>query len=75
MNGSRGGIELLPHICLYNIKIVILDNNEETNSNFQTELINDLVSIIHHFSMKLYSNRRKKLKEIEKILESENEAD
>jgi len=30
------------------------------------ELTNDLVSIIHHFSMKLYSNRRKVLKELKK---------
>ena len=49
--------------------------NEETNNNFQTELTNDLISIIHHFSMKLYSTRRNKLKDIEKILTSDNEAD
>ena len=30
------------------------------------------ILIIHHFSMKLYSNRRKKLKEIEKLIESED---
>ena len=54
----------------YNVNIVILDELEESNKTFQDELTEDLISIIHHFSMKLYSNRRKKLKEIEKILES-----
>ena len=54
----------------YNVNIVILDELEESNKTFQDELIEDLISIIHNFSMKLYSNRRKKLKEIEKILEN-----
>lgn len=54
----------------YNVNIVILDELEESNKTFQDELTEDLISIIHHFSMKLYSNRIKKLKEIEKILES-----
>lgn len=54
----------------YNVNIVILDELEESNKTFQDELTEDLISIIHHFSMKLYSNRRKKLKEIEKILET-----
>lgn len=72
---TRFGFGYIEYLCsIYNTKIVILDSNEETNSDFQKELTNDLVSIIHYFSIKLYSNRRKKLKEIEKILESENEA-
>ena len=54
----------------YNVNIIILDELEESNKTYQDELTEDLISIIHHFSMKLYSNRRKKLKEIEKILES-----
>lgn len=54
----------------YNVNITILDELEESNKTFQDELTEDLISIIHHFSMKLYSNRRKKLKEIEKILEN-----
>lgn len=54
----------------YNVNIIILDELEESNNTFQDELTEDLISIIHHFSMKLYSNRRKKLKEIEKILEN-----
>lgn len=55
----------------FDVEIVIIDKNEESNKTFQNELCNDLISIIHHFSMKLYSNRRNKFKEIEKILEKE----
>ena len=73
---TRFGFGYLEYLfSIYNTKIVVLDKNEETNNNFQTELTNDLISIIHHFSMKLYSNRRNKLKDIEKILTSDNEAD
>ncbi len=54
----------------YNVNIIIIDELEESNKTFQDELTEDLISIIHHFSIKLDSNRRKKLKEIEKILES-----
>ena len=56
----------------FGVEIVVIDELEETNSDFQKELSNDLISIIHHFSMKLYSNRKKKLKEIEKLIESED---
>ena len=70
---TRFGFDYFKHIFEeFGTKIVVLDELEETNSDFQTELTNDLISIIHHFSMKLYSNRRKKLKEIEKLIESED---
>lgn len=52
----------------YNTEIIVIDNFENSNQTFQEELTNDLISIIHHYSMKLYSNRRQKFKEIEKIL-------
>ncbi len=70
---TRFGFDYFKHIFEeFGTKIVVLDELEETNSDFQTELTNDLISIIHHFSMKLYSNRRKKLKEIEKLIESKD---
>ena len=70
---TRFGFDYFKHIIEeFGTKIVVLGELEETNSDFQTELTNDLISIIHHFSMKLYSNRRKKLKEIEKIIESKD---
>lgn len=57
----------------YNTEIVVLNATDETN--FEQELTEDLISIIHHFSMKMYSNRRKKLKEIEEQLKNENNKD
>ena len=54
----------------YDVQICVLDELEESNKSFQDELTEDLISIIHHFSMKLYSNRREKFKNIKKILES-----
>ena len=52
----------------FNAEIVILDELEETNKTFQQELCEDLIAIIHTYSMKIYNSRRRKLKEIEKIL-------
>ena len=70
---TRFGFDYFKNIFSeFGVEIVVLDELEETNSDFQKELANDLISIIHHFSMKLYSNRRKKLKEIKKLIESED---
>lgn len=46
------------------IEVININNAE----SFEKELTNDLISIIHHFSMKMYSNRRKKLNKIKKEL-------
>ena len=40
---------------------------------YQQELMEDLLTIIHSSSMKLYTHGKKKLKEIEKIIKSEEE--
>lgn len=62
----------LEYVCsLFDTNIVVLDSNEETNKDFQKELTDDLIAVIHHFSMRIYSNRRKQLKEIEKILKED----
>ncbi|MFA7127642.1 MAG: hypothetical protein WC136_00560 [Sphaerochaeta sp.] len=53
----------------YGTEIQVLNSSKE--EDFQEELTQDLISIIHHFSMKMYSNRRKKLKELEKTLNDE----
>ena len=47
------------------IEVVNLTKEED----FQEELTQDLISIIHHFSMKMYSNRRKQLNELKKQLQ------
>lgn len=46
----------------FGVEIVVVNATKE--EDFQTELTQDLVSVIHHFSMKLYSNRRKTLKDL-----------
>ena len=51
----------------FGTKIIVL-NNTINQESFEQELSSDLISIIHHFSMKMYSNRRKHLKQVEKIL-------
>lgn len=45
------------------VKIEVINGTAE--EDFQSELTQDLVSILHHFSMKMYSNRRKILKTIQ----------
>lgn len=67
----RFGFELLENIFkYYGTKIVVI-NDEIQNKSYETELTEDLVSIIHYFSMKMYSNRRK-LNKIIKELQNEN---
>ena len=66
---TRFGFDYFKQIfSKYNTEIIVIDNFENSNQTFQEELTNDLISIIHHYSMKLYSNRRQKFKEIEKML-------
>ena len=54
----------------FGCEIVTINATNETT--FEQELTQDLISIIHHFSMKMYSNRRSKLKQIVEELENEN---
>lgn len=58
----------------FDCQIVTLNNmgNEES---FEKELTDDLISIVHHFSMKMYSSRRKKLKSFEKELSGKEETE
>ena len=70
---TRFGFNYFKNIfAMYNTNIIVLDEQEETNKDFQQELIEDLISIVHHYSIKLYSNRRKKMKEIENLLNDKN---
>ena len=55
----------------YNTKIIVLNNNINQET-MEQELTEDLISIIHHFSMKMYSNRRKQLKQIETQIKEVN---
>lgn len=53
---------------MYGTEIEVINLTSE--NDFQNELTEDLVSIIHHFSMKMYSNRRKTLKLMKQELEN-----
>ena len=66
---SRFGFEYFREIFNYfGTKIVVLDDKEETNKTYQQELMEDLLAIIHSYSMKLYTNRKSKLKKIEELI-------
>ena len=51
----------------FDVNIEILNSTKE--EDFQSELTEDLISIIHHFSMKMYSSRRRELNRFKKELE------
>jgi predicted site-specific integrase-resolvase len=69
---TRFGFGYLQNIfAKYKTQIVVTNSTEE--KDFQNELTDDLIAIIHHFSMKMYSNRRKELKEIKNQLISDLE--
>lgn len=53
----------------FGTKILVL-NDEISNKSYEQELTDDLISIIHYFSMKSYSHRRK-LNKLRKELEVE----
>lgn len=55
----------------FGCKILVL-NDAISNKSYEQELIDDLLSVIHYFSMKSYSHRRK-LNKIRKELEQEKE--
>jgi predicted site-specific integrase-resolvase len=49
---------------LLDFKLIITCQVPIESESFEQELTNDMISIIHHFSMKLYSSRRKKFKKL-----------
>jgi predicted site-specific integrase-resolvase len=55
----RFGFELIELIFRYFGAKILVINDTISNKNYQQELTEDLVSIIHYFSMKMYSHRRK----------------
>jgi predicted site-specific integrase-resolvase len=68
---ARFGFELLEQTFkMFGTKIIVTSNIE--NKTYEQELTEDLVSIIHHFSMKSYSNRRKLNKMKQDLLENNN---
>lgn len=53
----------------FGTKILVLNDTLE-NKTYEQELTEDLISIIHYFTMKSYSHRRK-LNKLRKELENE----
>jgi excisionase family DNA binding protein len=72
---SRFGFELIANIArLYNCKLLVLDNS---STSPEQELVQDLVSIIHVFSSRLYGLRKysDKIKKDQGLLKQDGEAD
>ena len=53
----------------YNCEIIEVNLTED--KTFEEELTDDLIAIIHHFSMKFYGKRKNKIERFEKDLKSE----
>lgn len=73
---ARFGFELFEEICrIHGVEVRVLNATQERD--YQTELTEDLVAVLHHFSMKMYSNRRKSLKKLksELLLDTGSEHD
>lgn len=72
---SRFGFEYFRTIFAYfGTSIEILDDKEETNKTYEQELTEDLISLIHSYSMKMHDNRKKKFKKIEEMLSEQSES-
>ena len=69
----RFGYDILESIFKYfGCKILVL-NDTISNKTYEQELTEDLISIIHYFTMKSYSHRRKLNEIIKELEELENE--
>lgn len=56
----------------YNCEIIEVNLTED--KTFEQELTDDLIAIIHHFSMKFYGKRKNKLKKFENDLKTDDES-
>lgn len=69
---TRFGFNYIKNICEYfDTEIEVLDDDEFRDHNNEKELTEDLIAIIHHYSMKVYNSSRKKFKQIKAELENE----
>lgn len=68
---TRFGFGYFKEICsLYDVEIIEI--NETEDKIFEEELSEDLIEIIHHFSMKFYGKRKKLLNSLKENLLSED---
>lgn len=71
---SRFGFNYFESICSkFGTTIEVLDDDNFRDKNMEKELTEDLISIIHYYSMKVYNGRRKKFNKIKKEL-AENDS-
>lgn len=71
---TRFGFDYFKSIFSYfGTNIFVLDETNETPKSYQQEMCDDLIEIIHTYSMRLYNERKKKLKDIEKIILRDDE--
>lgn len=56
----RIGFDDFKELCnLFNVNLIIIDDSNDKSK--KQEIIEDMISIIHHFSSKIYSNRKRKV--------------
>lgn len=68
---TRFGFGYFKEFCsLYGVEIIEI--NETEDKSFETELSEDLIAIIHHFSMKFYGKRKKLLNSLKETLENDD---
>ena len=65
---TRFGFNYLKQICDYNDVEIIIVSREERNESLELELAEDIISIIHSFSGRLYGMRKKVKDEVNKEL-------
>ena len=64
----RIGFEGFENLCKkFDVNLIVIDATENTDKNIRNEITGDLISIMHHFSAKIYSLRKNK-KELEKLI-------
>ena len=66
----RFGFDMLQSIFRYFGTRIIVISEDVQNKSYEQELTEDLLAIIHHFSMKSYAHRRK-LNKLRKSIELE----
>ena len=71
---TRFGFGYIETFCsMFNTKIEVV--NLDSEKSFQEELSEDLIAIIHYFSMRFYGKRKSKLNEFEKSLKESKETE
>lgn len=61
---SRVGFDLFKHLfAKFNVEIIVISELTDSKTD-QQEIFEEIISLLHAFSMRMYSSRRRKLKEV-----------